>query len=93
MFELPIGAIENGREFLRRLTDHYRFECEGGWLENCVEYQEAIRCFEVVVEWSRQAEQKIKTLKERERLLDCLEAAGVDNWEGIDFALELFEND
>lgn len=24
--------------------------------------------------------------------LQCLEAAGVDNWEGIDFAHELFED-
>lgn len=47
--EIHFGAIENGREHLRRLVDHYEFECEGGSLRNCVDYQEAVRCFERLV--------------------------------------------
>lgn len=49
--EAPLGAILNGREFLRRLADHYAFECEGGTLANCYEYAEAVRCFEHMAEW------------------------------------------
>lgn len=30
-------------------------------------------------------------LMEREQLLDALEAAGVDNWEGYDEAMEILE--
>lgn len=29
-------------------------------------------------------------LKERDKYLSALEAAGVDNWEGNDYALEIF---
>ena len=32
---------------------------------------------------------QISKLREREQLLDALEAAGVDNWEGYDEALEI----
>lgn len=32
-------------------------------------------------------------LKESERLLEALQGAGVDNWEGYDYALELMENE
>ena len=31
-------------------------------------------------------------LSERDRFLDALEAAGVDNWEGYDEATEIFDN-
>lgn len=30
-------------------------------------------------------------LKERERWLSAMEAAGVDNWQGIDVAVEMME--
>lgn len=30
-------------------------------------------------------------LQERDRLLSCLEAAGVDNWDGWDFAIESYQ--
>ena len=32
---------------------------------------------------------EIERLRKRLKWLDCLEAAGVDNWEGIDYAHEL----
>lgn len=51
MQEPPIGAIESGREFMRRMTEHYDFTCDGGPLENCVEFQELRRCFEAMAEW------------------------------------------
>lgn len=51
MPEVPIGAIENGREFLRRLVDHYDFQCEAGNLRWCYEYQELVRCFEHMAEY------------------------------------------
>lgn len=48
---VPEGAIENGREFLRRLAEHYAFECDGGKLANCHDYIEAVRCFEHLAEY------------------------------------------
>lgn len=32
---------------------------------------------------------QIKELREKEQLLDALEDAGVDNWEGYEFAMEI----
>lgn len=32
-------------------------------------------------------------LTDRDFWLDCLEAAGVDNWQGYDFAREMYEED
>ncbi len=49
--EIPHGAIENGRAFLQRLTDHYDFTCEAGPLSNCSDYHEAVRCFEHIAQW------------------------------------------
>ena len=34
---------------------------------------------------------QIAQLKERDRLLSALEASGVDNWDGIDYAYEMLE--
>lgn len=49
-FEYPDGAVENGREFFRRIEQHYDFkEEEGHDLENCLEYESAKQCFEVLV--------------------------------------------
>jgi hypothetical protein len=46
------GAIHNGREFLRRLVEHYDFkEANGHDLAHCYEYQEALKCFEHMAEW------------------------------------------
>lgn len=36
---------------------------------------------------------QITNLQKRCVWLDCLESAGVDNWEGIDVAREIFDND
>lgn len=49
--DVPAGAIDNGRELLRRLVDNYDFQSEGGPLRNCSEFQDAIRCFEAMAEW------------------------------------------
>lgn len=49
--DAPLGAIENGRVFLQRLSDHYDFNCEAGSLVNCSDYQEAVRCFEFIAQW------------------------------------------
>lgn len=35
---------------------------------------------------------KLSQLEEDSRLLECLRNAGVDNWDGYDFALEEFHN-
>lgn len=32
-------------------------------------------------------------LKDRDAWLSCLEAAGVDNWNGMDYAIELYNGD
>lgn len=47
----PLGAIENGRAFADRLENHYQFECDGGKLNMCSDWQEFRRCFEYLSEW------------------------------------------
>jgi len=44
----PLGAIENGREVLRRLVDHYDFQCDAGPLVRCMEFDELRQCFEAM---------------------------------------------
>lgn len=52
MQEPPYGAIENGREFLRRLADHYDFrDAHGHPLHNCVEFDGVRQCVEAMAEW------------------------------------------
>lgn len=52
MPEPPLGAIHNGREFLRRLIDHYSFRDEYGHpLGSCYEYEQAKMCFDYMAEW------------------------------------------
>ncbi|ELS9774106.1 hypothetical protein Q5510_16200 [Escherichia coli] len=48
--DAPLGAIENGRAFADRL-ENYQFECEGGNLNMCSDWQEFRRCFEYLSEW------------------------------------------
>jgi hypothetical protein len=38
------------------------------------------------------SQEEYEELKEAQRFLDCLEHAGVDNWEGYDFAQEEFNS-
>ncbi|HHH6630521.1 TPA: hypothetical protein ACP2SW_000466 [Escherichia coli] len=49
--EAPLGAIENGRAFAERL-EAYPFECQGGNLNMCSDWQELRRCFEYLSEWA-----------------------------------------
>lgn len=49
--DIPLGAIENGRAFADRL-ENYQFECEGGNLNMCSDWQEFRRCFEYLSEWA-----------------------------------------
>lgn len=49
--EVPLGAIENGRAFADRI-EAYPFECEGGNLSMCSDWQEFRRCFEHLSEWA-----------------------------------------
>ncbi|HEE0068060.1 TPA: hypothetical protein R8H18_000872 [Citrobacter freundii] len=49
--EVPMGAIVNGRAFADRL-EAYPFECQGGNLNMCSDWQELIRCFEHLSEWA-----------------------------------------
>jgi len=61
--EIPTGAIENGREHLRRLREHYEFECEAGSLENCIDYSSAVHCFEVMAVSIRRQADRIERLE------------------------------
>ena len=36
--------------------------------------------------------EEYQDLQESSKFLSCLEAAGVDNWDGYDYALEEFQN-
>ena len=48
--EVPLGAIENGREYFRRLTEHYDFQDSGGHkIDNCYEFEQLKLCFETIV--------------------------------------------
>lgn len=49
--EIPLGAIENGRAFADRL-EAYPFECQGGNLNMCSDWQEFRQCFEHLSEWA-----------------------------------------
>ncbi len=49
--DAPLGAIENGRAFADRL-ENYQFECEGGNLNMCSDWQEFRCCFEYLSEWA-----------------------------------------
>lgn len=48
------------------------------------------------IQWMDDAEaeiyklqQQVKDLEKRDHFLECLEAAGVDNWDGFDYAHEM----
>lgn len=49
--EVPLGAIENGRAFAERL-EAYSFECQGGNLNMCSDWQKLLLCFEHLSEWA-----------------------------------------
>lgn len=49
--DVPLGAIEIGRAFADRLENYYQFECDGGKLNMCSDWQEFRRCFEYLSEW------------------------------------------
>ena len=49
--EVPLGAIENGRAFADRL-EAYPFECQGGNLNTCSDWQELRLCFDHLAEWA-----------------------------------------
>ena len=51
MLEPPYGAIENCRELMRRLAVFYDFECQGGKLAGCAEFQDVQRCVDAMAEW------------------------------------------
>lgn len=35
---------------------------------------------------------RLNELEDTERFMECLEAAGVDNWEGYDHARDMYQN-
>ena len=72
MLEIPLGAIENGRVFLHRLSDNYDFSCEAGNLGSCADYHEAFRCFETMAEWMRHAQ---AALAEKDKAIAALREA------------------
>lgn len=39
------------------------------------------------------SKEKYDSMKERLEWLNCLESAGVDNWQGIEYACELFNKE
>lgn len=55
--EVPLGAIENGRAFAERL-ETYSFECQGGNLNMCSDWQELRRCFEHLSEWAMHSQEE-----------------------------------
>ncbi|EOX4270002.1 hypothetical protein ACPIXP_002493 [Citrobacter freundii] len=72
--EVPLGAIENGRTFAERL-EAYPFECQGGNLNMCSDWQELRRCFEHLSEWAMHGQ---KETPATDSFLAEVRAQGVD---------------
>lgn len=72
--EVPLGAIENGRAFADRLAA-YPFECQGGNLSMCSDWQELIRCFEHLAEWAMHGQDETPATDE---FLAEVRASGVE---------------
>jgi len=75
MTDIPNGAIYNGREHFRRLEDHYDFQCEGGPLSKCSDFDGAKRCFEALAEHvtasaDSEREKKVEALVEAAKKID-----------------------
>jgi hypothetical protein len=59
------------------------------WPTNSRDYIAAIHnAFPAILEYVRELERERDRLRLRDRKLSCLEAGGVDNWDGYDFAME-----
>ena len=82
--EVPLGAIENGRAFADRL-EAYPFECQGGNLNMCSDWQELRRCFEHLSEWAMHGQSDTPAT---DRFVAEAEARGVEK-----FAAHLRAND
>ncbi|WP_390889410.1 hypothetical protein [Lelliottia wanjuensis] len=72
--EIPLGAIENGRAFADRL-EAYPFECQGGNLNMCSDWQELRRCFEHLSEWAMHGHAETPAT---DAILSEVRASGVD---------------
>lgn len=73
--EVPMGAIVNGRAFADRL-EAYPFECQGGNLNMCSDWQELIRCFEHLSEWAMRGQPETPAT---DAFLAEVRAQGVDS--------------
>lgn len=77
--EVPLGAIENGRAFADRL-EAYPFECQGGDLNMCSDWQELRRCFEHLSEWAMHCQQETPAT---DAFMAEVRASAVDSLIGI----------
>ncbi|MBV0673993.1 hypothetical protein KTO03_22085 [Klebsiella pneumoniae] len=74
--EVPLGAIENGRAFAERL-EAYLFECQGGNLNMCSDWQELRRCFEHLSEWAMHGQSDTPAT---DRIVAGIKADGVEEF-------------
>lgn len=72
--DVPMGAIENGRAFAERL-ETYPFECQGGDLNMCSDWQELRRCFDHLSEWAMHSQHETPAT---DAFLAEVRAQGVD---------------
>lgn len=49
--ERPLGAAHNGRVFADRVEQEYGFECQGGPISGCYEWNELRRCLDTMAEY------------------------------------------
>ena len=61
-----------------------RYESETDYVDSTVDKAEMLLS---------ELESYIETLEYKSKWLECLEAAGVDNWEGCEYASELMEDE
>ncbi|HGM6805114.1 TPA: hypothetical protein ACKP8U_001497 [Serratia marcescens] len=74
--EVPLGAIENGRAFADRL-EAYPFECQGGSLSMCSDWQELRRCFDHLSEWAMHGQSETPA---SDAALAAIQAQGVEKF-------------
>lgn len=74
---IVVDLRQHSAEGIMAKLETYGFECEAGPLALCVEWQ-TLKTI-------------IGELRQDSNLLNALRAAGVDNWDGYDFAMESLE--
>ena len=64
------------------------------WYDKAMQGTDGSMVFDILKDWKAEQEYTISRIADLEKqlqFLECLEMAGVDNWEGVSYAHELME--